>query len=82
MKQLIIQIILWTRKLVPIHKELKVFGGLLDSKSLKKMCGTNEDLLDSYLAEYWWRGLNKTDNIFDAFLRDMKLCFVDNFVDP
>jgi hypothetical protein len=22
------------------------------------------------------------DNIFDAFLRDMKLYFVDNFVDP
>jgi hypothetical protein len=32
---------------------------------------------ERYLAEYWWRGLNKTDNIFDAFLRDMKLCFVD-----
>ncbi|KAL4113374.1 hypothetical protein QTP88_017006 [Uroleucon formosanum] len=44
-------------------------------KIVKKMCGTNEDLLDRYLAEYWWRGLNKTDNIFDAFLRDMKLCF-------
>jgi hypothetical protein len=24
----------------------------------------------------------KRDNIFDAFLRDMKLCFVDNFLDP
>ncbi|KAF0704696.1 DDE Tnp IS1595 domain-containing protein [Aphis craccivora] len=42
------------------------------------MCGTNEDLLERYLAEYWWRGLNKTDDIFDSFLRDMKICFVDN----
>lgn len=45
------------------------------------MCGTNEDLLE-YLAKYWLQGLNKTDNIFNAFFRDMKLCFVDNFVDP
>ncbi len=42
------------------------------------MCGTNEDFLERYLAEYWWRGLNKTDGIFDSFLRDMKICFVDN----
>jgi len=41
------------------------------------MCGTNEDFLERYLAEYWLQGLNKTNNIFDAFLRDMKLCFVD-----
>lgn len=47
-------------------------------KIVKKMCGTNEDLLERYLAEYWWRGLNKTDDIFDSFLRDMKICFVDN----
>jgi hypothetical protein len=41
------------------------------------MWGTNEDLLERYLVEYWCWELNKTDNIFDAFLRDMKLCFVD-----
>lgn len=42
------------------------------------MYGTNEDLLEKYLAQYWWQGLNETGNIFDSFLRDMKLCFVDN----
>lgn len=80
MKQLIIRKILWTLKLVPIHKKLSLFRPLR-LKIVKKMCGTNEDLLE-YLAKYWLQGLNKTDNIFNAFFGDMKLCFVDNFVDP
>lgn len=50
----------------------------LGLKIVKKMYGTNEDLLERYLAKYWWRGLNKTDDIFDSFLRDIKICFVDN----
>jgi hypothetical protein len=42
------------------------------------MCGTNEDLLERYLAEYLQRRLNKTGNIFDSFLKDIKLYNVDN----
>lgn len=42
------------------------------------MYGTNDDLLEKYLSEYWEQGLNKIGNIFDSFLKDMKLCLVDN----
>jgi len=35
------------------------------------------DLMYWYLM-YWWRVLNKTDDFFDVFLRDIKICFVDN----
>ena len=45
----------------------------LKLKIVKKMRGTNQHLLPSYLAESWWRYRNGAGDIFEAFLRDLHL---------
>ncbi|KAF0716676.1 DDE Tnp IS1595 domain-containing protein [Aphis craccivora] len=45
----------------------------LKLRILKKMHGTSPSLLSSYLAEQWWRLRNSNDDIFECFLRDVKL---------
>jgi len=49
-----------------------LWGGL-KLRIVKKMHGTSPSLLPSYLAEQWWRLRNSNDDIFECFLRDVKL---------
>lgn len=47
--------------------------GITKIMSCKEMHGTTPDLLPSYLFKEWWRLKNAGDNIFQCFLRDLKL---------